>query len=446
MDFNEKNIKLLLEKKLCIDFIDIKLIRQDDESNIYKGCGSITQDSEGLLQLKVYRPIKDERYTPYIHEGDHEVGKIIPKKRYYKLEATDLTGTQWTAENILVPNRFIDGAGEILNLDVCSLSCQKKEENLEAPELASSTVIIPGKFDFPCNKKEETERSVRWNICSFRAQGVDIEIVNRDHFMILRFCGLANICNEDFIKRTIQALSIAIGRKCLILAVLTNKKKKQLIILNRTKPIDQNIRLLQPFDSRFIASTEDFIDFITCYLGAFDKPYCEFYVFWERIAYATGEIQNQCLITTVAIEGLVKTHYRSTFTPNEKQINFFKRALTKIKNFDFDQETSHLLCSFLSSKINGQSKHWKNALRNLSDKNLFDSSIILTYEKRRNSSAHGELINDTDEKYQEVLDDFFKCLRIFYALLLDTINYHGERIDMSVPGWPNIKEGYDPKK
>jgi len=80
-----KEVESILESNLILDFVVIALVQQkDSDGNSYEGPGSIFQDKDGILQLKMYH--KYESHEEINHElsgvlsgNGLVVGEIIEK-------------------------------------------------------------------------------------------------------------------------------------------------------------------------------------------------------------------------------------------------------------------------------------------------------------------------------------------------------------------------------
>lgn len=108
MLLSSKEIEQLLDTKLVLDSLDI-VLTQNIESmpKSYRGAGSIYQDDDGFLSLKMYHAYQSgDEMTSEISNGLGGIGltpgKIIERFHYFSLKAKDMYGRVWRAENVWV--------------------------------------------------------------------------------------------------------------------------------------------------------------------------------------------------------------------------------------------------------------------------------------------------------------------------------------------------------
>jgi hypothetical protein len=90
--------------RITLRFFNGTLVQQAAvEPVTYSGPGSITQDLEGNLQLKLYHTFEAvselNREVENALGGHHlPIGKLIDDHHYFAFQATDMTGQVWSAK------------------------------------------------------------------------------------------------------------------------------------------------------------------------------------------------------------------------------------------------------------------------------------------------------------------------------------------------------------
>lgn len=146
MIFNSKTIEKLISNTFETDCIDICLNQKiDNDPVVYTGPGTIYQDENGTLQLKAYSKITDLKKGLSRQIKYHTPGKIIAKDDYFILKATDMSGSEWIADNVWVTaNISVPASGVIIRSSL---------REVETIEEGSSTkkdylfIIVPGSSD-----------------------------------------------------------------------------------------------------------------------------------------------------------------------------------------------------------------------------------------------------------------------------------------------------------
>ena len=117
---NAEDTQRVLENAFSLEFLRAKLTQKRDESPVvYMGPGSITQQSDGSLTLKLYHLFESsaelledvkttfgggEKQPGEIIFGVNELqpGQIIEDHHYFDFEGVDLFGFIWTSPRIWV--------------------------------------------------------------------------------------------------------------------------------------------------------------------------------------------------------------------------------------------------------------------------------------------------------------------------------------------------------
>jgi hypothetical protein len=157
LKFNKETIDKFISNSFEIDCFDICLTQKtDNDPIIYTGPGTIYQDEQGILQLKLYSKLNDMYKELSYQSKNNTPGKIIARDNKFTLKATDMFGNEWVADNI----RISDSASYFTPDLVIKLKLDEIE-NIKSNEIQSNFkknslfIIVPGQYKIPCNEKED---------------------------------------------------------------------------------------------------------------------------------------------------------------------------------------------------------------------------------------------------------------------------------------------------
>ena len=133
MVINEEKLELLISNTFVIDCIQIQLSQQtDNDPIIYSGSGSIFQQADGNFHLKLYHSINDIYKEMMPRIDDVQPGKIIDRDQYFSMEAMDMSGNLWLAENISVPGGLsLPATGKVVSTTINSLKCANQRDHVK---------------------------------------------------------------------------------------------------------------------------------------------------------------------------------------------------------------------------------------------------------------------------------------------------------------------------
>lgn len=440
MTLNSKEIEAILGSSLILDFVNITLTQQKiDETKIYTGPGSILQDKDGILRLKMYCSFQsDEEMIPescdYLNGGNFTPGKIIEGHNYYSLEAIDMKGRAWKANGIRMSSHIsFPARGKVIETSMRSISSVSDRYEGEDKSKSRAVLLIPGKYEIPCNKYEETKNSSSLSICSLALQNCECEIKRRDNHLDVSVNIPEALDAESLSSIILEAISIGTGSFLRPqMKMVACKESRTTTIFSRK--IETNKDKLQPPIPNNPHDVILLTEFIDKYLTSFIKPYSKFFGYWFRILCEShGELENRALVLSTSIEGVLKEYYSDYGVPEAEFLEQASSAIVKIKNLDIGEKAKSRILSTLG---NAKSATPKNALYSLSRKKIISEDLINSWVTLRNKSAHADELQKNNEELQAALDQIFCCQELFYLLLLNYINYCGEFIQFSKEGWP----------
>ncbi len=441
MLLESKEIKAIIESTFVLDFVAITLVQQkNSDVTSYKGPGSIFQDKDGILQLKMYHTYESqEEMNHEIHECFSSSGlisgKIIESHHYYSLEALDMKGRVWKADYIrLSGNTSFPATGKVIESQLSSITNILDRFDHEDISKSHVSYIISGRHNIPCNKLEKTEKRSSFSICDLNLEGYQCNIKKRDNYLELSANNLLNSVIEPFSHLLLEAVSIGIGSFLRpLVKIMASGKHRTITIFSRK--IERNINKLQaPIPTNRPHDATNLNEFVNKYIGSITKPFSPIFGYWYRIlSESAGELENKALVLTTSIEGILKEYYKNYGIPDSKFLEQVSSATEIINGLDVGQRAKERILSTLG---NARSMTPKGALYALSKEQIIPEKLIKVWVKLRNKSAHAHELKRNNEELQEFLDQIFGCQELFYLLLMNHIQYTGEFFQFSKEAWP----------
>jgi len=195
-----------------------------------------------------------------------------------------------------------------------------------------------------------------------------------------------------------------------------------------------NKSVIPPISLRIPTDAKNIAEFVDLYLNSFEKAISPFFGYWFRILDATNShMENQGLILTTSIEGVLKEYFNNYGKPNAEILNDAQQAEQAIKKVEISQRIRGRL---LSSLANLKGFSVKNALDNFIVLGKISKEMTRDWIELRNKCAHADQLKNDEAKFQEFLNQTLSCLGLFYMLLFVKLNYRGAYIDLSCKGWP----------
>lgn len=444
MYFDQNDIDKILANNLTLDFVKIILAQQvSDNPVIYHGPGSIYQDHQGRLVLKMYHVfentdamIKDMKTI--FSGGEHAPGKLITKEHFYSLKAIAMDGTEWFSENIWIDGKIsMPAVGKVVNARLRFIESTSTRHIEEDYSRSAAYSIIPGKHTFPCNKVQKTDNSLFRNTCEIDIGDSHCTIVNKDSYITLTYSSGATTKFEATVEVLLEGLSIGIGDRLRpIYQEISNDDYRKLII-SSGYPTDSNKNIHPPIPARITDDIINLHDFLDSYISTFSNSWGMFYSYWHRIISSlSSDYQNTSLVLSIAIEGILKEYFAEWGNPDSE---FVAQTQAAIPVIDRCREIGDRAKARLVSTLgNAKSFTAKNSLYALQQRGLITKVMIDNWEKLRNQSAHGYVIENNEEELQQLIDKVNTCYALYYKLMMVFIGYNCHFIDYSMPGWPKM--------
>ncbi|WIG54572.1 MAG: hypothetical protein OJF61_000358 [Rhodanobacteraceae bacterium] len=400
------------------------------------GAGFVDQGADGGLTLRMF---VTEKYD--VREGMNRLGfgaltsgVLIPTSAYYDISGRAQNFATWRAEHQSVDPSF--GVGTEIRV---SLSHMDKVDTLSKPAaLKVKQWFIPGEFKLPWHVVTRTERSLSRD----RFESGDDEfawvIKKSDGGMDVQFTVKNGQELEPHATRFMQALEMLVGRSLRPLLTSTVSGNERLTRVHR-RPMPERSSLVPPVELGHF-EPGDAHRFLSCCLHRAERPptmgdqLLLLYRFWWRILRSyQSDIENSSLVLSVAIEGVLQALFLSEHDADAEFCRLVGAAEPAIERLDIDERVRSSLFRSLDHSIAPKPQE---AMRRLREQCVLADAHIKAWGELRHKGAHGAMLEDDLEKYQNHLDRYHCCLDLFYRILFTAVGYRGGSIDYSTRGWP----------
>lgn len=435
MIFTQEIIDKILSNNLEIDYIDITLVqRKENNPYKYKGNGTIYQDENGKLKLKMYTKYDDIKNEFSNFNKRVKPGKILPEEKYYDLIAVEMQGREWKSENIYINREvYTQTTGIIIKADLNEI---ENEEQRNGSEKTNLFILIPEELDIPLNKFEEISKyEKKLNTCEFNVNGVGIIIKKYDKYTTINIKSNEIEIDDILYTKLIEALEIITGKIIKPKAIKLSKKEKEIYWIKSVDERIHNKKLPEPFKHNIPYVITEFSNFIGKYVSQKKNKDNRLFGFWYKINRAWQiEIENTALTLVVGIEGLAKSYFKEMGLPDDEIVNQAKRALLKIKKLKIGGRIKDRIKSSINNLLNNPSP--KSILYKLREDNIINNKMVKNWESLRNQAVHAGKQDWGNGEFQKYLDKIYSCITLFNILIFKIIEYDGKYVDYSEEDWP----------
>ena len=435
MNFNINTVEQFTSNTFEIDCIDITLTQKIDKDPIvYAGPGTIRQNEDGMLELKLYSKINDLRKVISHQFKHHTPGKIIADENYFTLKAIDMSGVEWISDNIWVSAN--------VSFPACGQVIKSKLKEIETIEEGSRTkkdylfVVVPGKYEIPCNEKEDLPHG-GWRLSRsvFTAGNLKFELKKHENYLIINANSPPDFLDEDVSYKLLEALSIILGLVIRPVVIKYTLQDRSVLKIKSVSDSYPNKNFPYPFKHSTPGDIESFACFLEKYLVAIDRPFSDVFGYWHKVnrAWQAG-IENASLSLGVAIEGILKTYFSEQGLPDDEIVPQANKAKEVLSGLDLGARIKDRLLGSIGELLKNSSP--KGALYHFAQEGLINKAMADKWVKLRNKSVHPDKLNEDPQVFQKYIDLNYTCIALFYLLLFSIIGYDRNYIDYSVNGWP----------
>lgn len=436
MNFNTYTIDKFISNTFEIDCIEITLTQKvDNDPIVYVGPGSITQNENGVLELKLYCKINDIKKEMSHMFKHHTPGKIISDDNYFNLKAIDMSGVEWTSDNIWVTaDVSFPASGQVIKANLREI--ESVEEGSKKADQNYLFVVLPGKFEIPCNEKVYLPNG-GWRLSRsvFATKNLELDLNKCENYLIINVNSKPEFLNTDVSIKILEALNIILGKVARPLVIKYTFQEHSFLKIKSVPDSFSNKEFPTPFKHSSPEDIQSFSCFLEKYLMTVENPYSDLYGFWHKVNRAwQADIENAALSVGVAIEGLLSSYFRELGLPDGEITKQAHAALEILNGVEFGERIKGRILGSISGLLNNSSP--KGVLYNLAQKGVFNKSVVDQWVKLRNKSVHPDKLNEDPRAFQKYIDLIYSCIAIFYILIFLIIKYDGKYLDYSENEWP----------
>lgn len=438
----DSDFSKIASNQFGLDFVRAKLTQQgSDAPRLYEGPGSLTQDERGALQLKLYcgasgdQDLAAEMVADF-NRQDLTPGQLLGQDYYYLFEGVDLYGRIWSANNVAINvTTGMSSGGQIVRakrlrrIKNCSESAFGGSDRI--------VMVVPGTFRVPFTGSQPQEAG--FSICNIDLGGSTAVLKTKAGTLVVEVA----LTGQDlllFPQRVLEAVGVAIGARLRpqVEVTLAGGERTQ-VIRSLEDEAHRSHRLQSPMPTRGPGDFSDFQALVVNFLAAFDKPYDQLAGYWFRALSAFSDsLENQALVLTTAIEGVLKTYFSEDTKPDAEYVAQISAAKPLVKALPLGVRARERL---LGSLGNAKDPTATNALHALEKNQRIPEGLREVWKELRNKMSHADELQWDDAKTQLFINDLYGCLELFYRLLMLHIGYEGRLICYSKVGWPTEQVG-----
>lgn len=436
MNFNTDTIDKFISNTFEIDCIEITLTQKvDNDPIVYAGPGTIKQKENGILELKLYCKISDIKKEMSHRLKYHTPGKIISDDNYFNLKAIDMSGAEWTSDNILVTaDVSFPTSGQVIKARLREI--ENVEEGSKKADKNYLFVVLPGKYEIPCNAKVDLPNG-GWRLSRsvFTTNNMELDLKKHENYLIINVNSKPEFLNKDVSIKILEALNIILGKVARPVVIKYTLQENSVLKIKSVPDSFSNKEFPPPFEQSSPEDIQSFYCFLEKYLMAVENPYSDLYGFWHKVnrAWQAG-IENASLSVGVAIEGLLSSYFRELGLPDDEIIKQAHTAIEKLNGVELGERIKGRILGSINGLLNNSSP--KGVLYSLAQNGVFNKSIADQWVKLRNKSVHPDKLNEDPRAFQKYIDLIYSCIALFYILIFLIIKYDGKYLDYSENGWP----------
>lgn len=444
---SDKELKKIANNEFSLEFLRAKLVQQvANNPTVYTGPGSITQTSDGKLQLKMYCLIESSedlaKELNSLGSGNGlEPGQLIGSEHYFAFEGLDVFGQIWKATDIWESGDVsFPASGRIVRSDLRSV-----ESRIERPAtsmgIRRTVFVVPGTYKFPFTQGQPGTSEPSFSACKIDlGEGRTCEVKTHG-------AGLVIVINfqaadlENYSQRVLEAIGLCVGAHLVPQVEITLTEKGRIQILRRlNKDSSQQHRIMPPIPGNYPDDLAGLQDFSQRYLKQIKEPYSQLAGYWFRVLVSLHSgLENQALVLTTAIEGFLKAYFPDHGKPDEEFVKQLEEAIPKAKVLSVGTRARERILNTLG---HAKAPTPSNALSSLSQAGKIPADLVKVWKALRNRSAHADELKLGASETQVFINELYACLELLYRLIMLHIGFEGRMTRYARVGWPeqNVAE------
>lgn len=404
---------------------------------VYSDPGCIQQDKNGKLRLKLYHSYSEDAEMDLSDllqfKGNLPFGKIIADEHYFSFEATDMQGLLWRAEKVwLEGNLSLPANGRIVEAEIQSLKTTKQRIENKEQLRAYGYAVIPGTFQLPSQITEWNASGEKFKKSELLLEDKPCTILRYEKRLEISFEIPDLVSAEEYSSRLLQAVSFSIG--AFLHPILKGNSDRNglfQVIKSRRRDIEA-ARIPPPIQVTYPHHFSQLQSLVNAFLRREPLPFSKFFGYWYRVLIsADGDAENQALVLSTAIEGVIKHYFEAYRSTDDDYIDQVDSAIAVIDALDIGTRAKD---SAIKSLRGSKGSSTKNALHKLAAVGLITGDLLKTWQHLRNKSAHADGLRMDNSEIQLLIDEIHSCLELFYRLILSHLGYTDSFVRYSACG------------
>lgn len=421
---------------------DMVLTRVGNPQLVIRGPGEIWQDTNGVLQFKIFATQQAYQTLRAYMGRPGVIGQIIPDEDFFTLRAQEHILPRWTAARILPSSRGgpIDGlAHGFINELVHT------EEAPTNPEADFVSVRFKGKWDFPCNEGTETiirvagqerQTSSSLNVALIAEGDYRFEVRQEGEHTILSLQLPHGELTPATPSRLHEALQFVLGRQLSVMVIETTAGGQQTTRLI-SPPTDRGEGRMNP-PLEFCGFDEGghiWRMFVLYFRHVHSNPEPGWHPISRHVGSAiestAASLEAEILALAVAVEGLVGACFPTLAPVSPDFLAELDAVNTALATVQMTNQTKKRVSGTIDQMRKPRNS---DLLRVFVANNRLPNGLIKSWSSLRNSSAHGG--GDGGREVERTSRLRSEVLSLLYSIVFAAINYTGPRTEYSLPGWP----------
>lgn len=443
-----KEIEQLKNKQFHLDLVEIEIWNTKHK---FTGKGSVHQDEDGKLVLKVYCNEKSKqaglRVLDLLTSG--KVGKLVSKDEYFQLEARDLSDNIWKAEHFIVYTQTGVEGSIVLNAKLYEMSYTNELPKDLKTGNASCFFIFPFNYKYPYNISTKTHEevagrsssSVNLNAAKYDSKESGVLIKENGKFLDIFINSTSVRVPPTIDLRITEVLQYILAVKMNWIYFQKTEEGMQTFYIRSFTPIGKKGLFMPPigvgnvdFDRHIKELFEVYFNYIWDFSEERYHILSSFIV--SLIQSSQESIEEFGLALSVSVEGVLNSEFQNLVPTQAITEKDKKEVRVWLESAKISTNMIQRLNNFIE-KVDEVRPVDK--LYYMSKQGLISEDLIKAWKNLRNPAAHPNRKKSLQiDKYKNLID---KTLTLFHQLLFLQIGYTGMYTDYSAEGW--IKKKFD---
>ncbi len=323
MTITADTLKQITSGKFSLEFLRARLTQQrESDPVIYGGPGSVEQDDDGSLTLKIYH-LFDSSSTVVSEINAMGIrspsGKLIDRSDYFSLEGTDPHGAKWTAHNLwLSRNISFPTGGAVISSKLQNIQTVREIQSPTQERKHITKFFIPGKHKIPTTGIKQHQFKPPTSICEIQLDDRKCTLAQGESHLEVSVEAGDSQSTEDVLHGVLESLSIAFGRRLLPQVEITRTSIEVRETISSRRIDEEEYILPPPIPASHGEDAKNLQELMSA-LSSKDRDFSLVQGYCYRVLRSfSGDVENSALVLTTSIEGLLKSYFEDAGKPDEE--------------------------------------------------------------------------------------------------------------------------------